>query len=154
MSASLVRQLSERIKIDFPQYQLREDELFGWNAATCTITYTTNQKYDAPCLLHELGHAELTHSAYTLDIELLRQESTAWEYAAQVLAPRYGVRIGKAYIQDCLESYRAWLYQRSLCPQCGQTGLQTKQKTYSCINCRSSWRVNDARQCALRRFLV
>lgn len=102
-------------------------------------------------LLHELGHAELTHKDFFWDIELIRQEVAAWQHAREILGPTFGVIIDTAYIQDCLETYRQWLHLRSLCIDCQQTGLQTQKSTYRCINCGCSWSVNDARKCALKR---
>jgi hypothetical protein len=70
----------------------------------------------------------------------------------RTLAPRYRVAYDDNLIEDALDTYREWLHARSLCPTCGLTGLQTKTSTYVCMNCRCSWRPNDARQCALRRY--
>ena len=100
-------------------------------------------------LLHEVAHAELSHHTYTLDVELVSHEVAAWEHAL-LLSRLYNLHINDDYIQDHLDTYRAWLHDRSTCPHCGQNGLQTKN-TYSCINCKCLWRANEARICALRR---
>ncbi len=102
--------------------------------------------------LHELAHAVLGHTGYRLDIELLRREREAWDAVRTTFAPHYEVPYDVDLIEDSLDTYRDWLHARALCPTCNLTGIQTKTNTYSCINCRCSWRPNDARQCALRRY--
>jgi hypothetical protein len=146
--------LLKQLQQDFPQYAFLEGVNFSWSPSAGTITYIQNRAtpHGGASLLHELAHAELKHIGYTLDVALLRRESAAWHYAITILAPRYRLQIDQDFAEQCLDGYREWLYKRSTCPRCGQTGLQSPKKTYSCLNCRSSWRVNDARQCALRRI--
>lgn len=123
-----------------------------WSPDTRTILYRRiEQIEDIWSLLHEIAHAELGHRTFDPDIELVSHEAVAWEHARTVLAPRFNLVIDDGHIQDNLDTYRNWMFARSLCPTCGQTGLQT-QNTYSCINCRCSWRANEARLCALRRL--
>lgn len=141
--------LLARVRKDFPLIQFAAGQLFSWSASRQTVTYAKDSHADL-LLLHELSHAILEHATYQADIELLRQESAAWAHAVK-LASHYGVDVDHDFIEDNLDSYRDWLHVRSLCPTCGQIGLQNQKKTYSCLNCRSSWGVNDARQCQLRR---
>jgi len=103
-------------------------------------------------VLHELAHALLEHASFSLDIELLRQEREAWDMVRKTLAPLYDVRHDEELAQDALDTYREWLHSRSICPNCRLTSLQTKTSTYVCINCRRSWRPNDARRVSLRRY--
>lgn len=145
---SLLRTLAH----DFNQYTFRQGDTFMWSSSTSTI-------YHAPItawqniwsLLHEIAHAELNHTTYRLDVDLVNYEMRAWEYASAHLAPQYKLQIDNNYIQDHIDTYREWLHSRSTCPECGQNGIQT-QNTYRCINCRCLWRANDARLCALRRI--
>lgn len=117
------------------------------------IIYYDEQSDDSATLLHELSHAVLNHTKYLKDIGLLELERDAWECARNTLAPKYDLIIPEDTIQDSLDTYRDWLHARSICPQCHATGLQIKQREYRCISCATVWQVNDARFCALRRYI-
>ena len=130
---------------------LTQGELFSWNHTACAITYDVRSQNAAASLLHEFGHAALNHRDYSRDIDLLKLERAAWD-AAQMLAKEYDVVIDEGLIESSLDTYRDWLHQRSQCPQCQATGIQTHNNTYTCPACKSSWAVNQARQCALRRY--
>lgn len=176
-----ISELLEQLQQDFHEYRFEPYDCFKWVPTEATIGYCitpqTNQapgsassadpvaaqknqpltpRNAADCfdLLHELAHAQLAHAHYRFDVELLRQESSAWQLAALTLGPRYDVVIADEYVQECLDTYRDWLYSRSACPNCAQTGLQSRPNAYTCVNCSQVWKVNDARQCALRRFVV
>ncbi len=96
-------------------------------------------------LLHETGHALLGHHSYKADFELLKLELAAWERARQI-GQEVDVDIDENHIQDCLDTYRDWLYKRSICPSCGTKCLQQDDFThYSCFNCRAVWRVSASR---------
>lgn len=152
MRSITLKKLLTKIVADFDRYQFCESNNFSWQSGSETLNYVATQDPAGPAfLLHELAHAELRHTDYHRDIELLRQESAAWEHAKTNLGPFYKVPISAVIIDDCLETYRNWLYQRSRCPVCTLIGIQIKKNTYSCINCRYSWSVNDARQCAVKR---
>lgn len=144
---SLIKQLRQ----DYPHYAFKAGAEFRWRPATGTIYYVTEANEAAALLLHEVAHAVLGHDEYTFDVELLRLETAAWEYARQPLARQYAVTVDPTLMDSSLETYRLWLYKRSLCPVCQQTGVQHQKNAYSCINCRHSWRVNEARSCALKR---
>lgn len=132
-------------------YIFTSGETFMWSPDKKTIFYRpAKQIEDIWSLLHEIAHAELGHTTFGLDIELVSHEAQAWKHATAVLAPRFNLIIDGDYVEDHLDTYREWMFARSACPTCGQTGLQT-QNTYRCINCRCSWRTNEARLCALRR---
>lgn len=146
--------LVEDVRKDFPDINFVVGDDFIWSAASNTITYQPLKKpTDISAFLHELAHAKLKHINFGSDIELLSKEAEAWQYAQTYLAPRYNFAIVSDYIEDQLDSYRDWLHNRSLCPNCGQTGIQNATLAqYNCLNCDQKWRVNDARRCALRRF--
>lgn len=151
-TAFSITELLQRVRKDYPAFVFCPGELFRWSPMTKTITYDPNEPQAPLLLLHELGHALLAHELFDRDIQLIRQESAAWEHATTVLAPKYGIAVDTTILDEQLQTYRQWLYLRSLCPSCSQTGIQTTKNTYSCMNCRCSWRVNDARQCNLRRL--
>ncbi|HJP81142.1 MAG TPA: hypothetical protein VJ841_01970 [Candidatus Saccharimonadales bacterium] len=143
---SLLKELREH----YPQFTFTSSDTAYWNPEDRTVFYSDN----IPELLHELGHAILKHQEYRRDIELLKIESDAWEYAAKTLAPLYHIDISEEIAQDSLDSYRDWLHSRSTCPECRATGIQTSPAGYTCIVCRSKWRVNEAKNCELRRYKI
>jgi hypothetical protein len=140
-----------KLEKDFPAFKFRSADEFRWSPEEMTIYYDEHSS-DTATLLHELSHAVLAHTDYQKDIRLLELERDAWEYAHSTLAPIYGIVIEEEVMQDSLDTYRDWLHARSTCPECGATGIQTKQSSYKCLACTTSWRVNDARFCALRRY--
>lgn len=140
--------LLSKVTADYPQFRFVVGSVEHWDAKT-TITYT---EQSAPShLLHELAHALLQHTTYPLDIDLLRIERSAWDYARHTLAPRYNLTIDQGDAEDALDTYRDWLHNRSLCPDCGSSGVQNSDRSYTCVACRSQWRANEAKTCALRR---
>jgi hypothetical protein len=147
------KELLSRLKADYPDITFVVGDDFKWSKTRRELTVTLNKGGEL-YMLHELAHALLGHADFDLDIELLKQEREAWDHVRASLAPRYGVTTDDDLIEDALDTYREWLHARSLCPSCGLTGLQTKTSTYVCINCRCSWRPNDARRVELRRYKI
>ena len=121
---------------------------FIWSPSTRTITYPAapNSAVAVWSLLHEAGHAALKHQDYQSDIELVLLETAAWDKAKK-LARQVEVSIDDEHIQDCLDTYRDWLHQRSTCPRCGVVSLQIDSKQYQCHNCSCLWQVSAARFC-------
>jgi hypothetical protein len=145
--------LVNRLKKEFKEFAFKRDSVYKWSPDAKTVHYRPlKQAEDTWTLLHELAHGILGHKSFKRDIELIGKEVEAWQYAAETLAPRYGFTIPASVIDDELETYRQWLHDRSLCPECLSNGVQTKTDTYQCLNCRCLWRVNDARTCELRRY--
>lgn len=142
--------LINKIKADFPQFRFEKGSDFHWSHSENTVYYSARQK-DLNYLFHELAHALLGHDSYLRDIELISMERDAWEQAKTIAAP-YKHPIDEDFIQDNLDTYREWLHQRSTCKKCTATGVQIKKNIYKCIVCNEQWRVNEARQCALRRY--
>jgi len=147
----LTKELLSRLRADYPDIVFVEGDDFKWSKDRCELMVNSRDGNDN-YLLHELAHALLGHATFSLDIELLRQEREAWDMARAALAPRYSVVFSEDLAQDALDTYREWLHARTLCPSCRLTGLQTKTNTYVCVNCRCSWRPNDARRVSLRRY--
>lgn len=146
--------LLKRLIRDYPAITFQLGASFKWSARNQVLLYHLDSKNATSLLLHELAHAILGHDAYKLDIELVKIERLAWQYAKNTLAPRYEHVITDDDIEDALDSYRQWLHERSLCPDCHTSGLQTKNGTYRCLACRCHWRANDARLKALRRYRI
>ena len=145
--------LLQKIQADNPSFLFVLGDDFMWSSQNATIHYAHGEHADL-LLLHELGHALCDHRDFAFDIELLSQEREAWDRVRKDLAGQYDVVIDDDLIENSLDTYRDWLHKRALCPSCGLTGLQTKTSTYVCANCRCSWHPNDARQCALRRYVT
>jgi hypothetical protein len=139
-----LRQLIVRLQTDFPKIIFEESTHFKWNADKKIIFYSLNVDHPIWSLLHELGHMKLAHTEYLTDVSLLHMETAAWQKAKE-LGCHYGFVVDEEYVQDCIDSYREWLHQRSTCPTCSQTGLEDKAGSYICINCKSSWHVTPNR---------
>lgn len=149
---SLVRILKSRASQEpyLHSLTLSEGELFSWDYTACAITYQPKADNASIYLLHEFSHALLHHTTYTQDIDLIRMERAAWDYAISIAAD-YGVTSSDDIVESAIDTYRDWIHSRSLCPSCGATGIQTGNDQYSCVSCRASWHVNEAKTCALRR---
>jgi hypothetical protein len=139
-----------RLKKAFPNLDFEAGSRFTWSPKTNQIIYKKDSlatdNIAIWSLLHEVGHALLGHNNYQSDFELLALEVAAWQ-KAQLLAADYDNKIDEDHIQDCLDTYRDWLYQRSTCPTCTSCSLQIDSKTYCCFNCGGTWRVSASRLC-------
>lgn len=144
--------LFKRLQVDFPEFRFLDATGFWWSPSDQIIHLDTSAEYTEHYSLHELSHALLGHQDYRYDIDLIKLERDAWDYAKNTLAPRYDMNLQDHVIQDNLDTYREWLHARSTCPDCEATGLQTRQQHYRCLDCGHTWRVNEARLCALRRY--
>lgn len=147
-TSSLINSLTQ----DFPEFIFQNASAFWWSAQQKTVYIDPNAQNAASFILHELSHAVLGHQGYKRDIDLIKLERDAWDYAQNTLAPRYKITLHDDHVQDNLETYREWLHSRSTCPECDTTGLQMKTHIYRCLTCGHLWRVNEARLCALRRY--
>ena len=146
-------ELIGRLKLQFPALSLKPSKQFSWSPETGEIFYKAGAKGKeaAWSLLHEAGHALLAHQRYEADFELLRLEVAAWE-RARGLAKGLGLQIDEVHIQDCLDTYRDWLYKRSICPTCTTKCLQQGDFVhYRCFNCHTVWRVTASRFCRAYR---
>lgn len=144
-----IRSLIKKLEQDYPHIGFRQFSTNAWNPNEETVYFEPTTS--CPQILHELGHALLEHQQYHRDIELVTMERDAWQKALE-LAPDYTVTITPDDIDSHLDTYREWLHTRSVCPICGSNGIQNGQRSYRCIDCRESWRVNDARTCGLKRY--
>lgn len=136
-----------------PDLIFKAGHQFCWSPETDEIFYKTDTAGDAAkwSLMHETGHALLEHDSYQADFQLIRLEVAAWEKAKE-LAAQVGVKIDEDHIQDCLDTYRDWLYKRSICPGCHSKCLQQDDFVhYRCFNCHTTWRVTPSRFCRAYR---
>lgn len=132
-----------------PELYFVEDNSFFWSPKDKSIHYNSSKLGEDKgqwSLIHELAHGLLVHSTYKTDYELLNYEVSAWQKAIEI-APKYSVSIDLEHIEDCLDSYRDWLYARSTCPTCHLNSLQINPDTYKCLNCLCKWHVSPSRFC-------
>lgn len=139
----------------FPDFVFSPGDKFSWSPSEGRINYCENNVDgdDGWALLHETGHALLGHTDYQTDYELLQLEIAAWEKAKEI-AKQIGLEIAEDHIQECLDSYRDWLYKRSICPGCGTKTIQKDlSNSYSCFNCHTCWQVSPSRFCRAYRTI-
>lgn len=138
----------------FPNLSFQPGKSFIWSPHKGVVFYDSDRiesNEGMMALLHEIGHAQLGHETFEYDIELLNMEVEAWT-KARSLAKRINFELDEGHIDDCLETYRLWLYKRSKCPVCANTSLQENVTTYRCFVCNSSWRVAQTRTVQPRRM--
>jgi hypothetical protein len=143
----------KRLQKLHPDLTFKAGKQFCWSPETHEIFYKIEAKGNTAIwsLLHETGHALLLHNSYQADFQLVKLEVAAWE-KAKVLAAQVDVKIDEDHIQDCLDTYRDWLYKRSICPSCKSKCLQQDDFLhYRCFNCRTTWRVTPSRFCRAYR---
>jgi hypothetical protein len=141
--------LLEQVKADFPEFSYQLADFSYFDPQTKVIFH--QQTFPDPNFWHELGHATLDHQEFTSDLDLLRKERAAWTKAKE-LAAQYRQTISDNDIEDALDKYRDWRHQRSLCPECGQNGIQNpRDLTYRCPACHTGWKVNASPQKRLRK---
>jgi type VI protein secretion system component VasK len=141
--------LVNRLRTLLPDIQLSAGEGFYWSPGQQLITYQSKALASTDgqwALIHEAAHAKLGHQTYHSDYQLLMMEVAAWRQA-QKLAADLGLTIDPEHVQDCLDTYRDWLHQRSTCPSCSTVSLQINVSTYRCHNCHTSWHVSTSRFC-------
>lgn len=153
ITSHLMKPLVTQLQHNYPDISFVESDCFQWSFDKATIQYSLASPEAPIYLLHETAHALLRHTRYSTDVELIAIERDAWDYARHTLAPHYAIKISDDIVQDALDTYRDWLHARSTCPTCGSAGMQIAPSAYHCIGCLSTWEVNEARQCGLRRYL-
>lgn len=145
MKSSLVHSCQKRLKgITFA-----DTGSFYWSPQTKTIHYdkaAMDSLTGQWALLHETAHAQLGHLSYANDVGLLNLEVAAWQ-AAENLAKEFDLSIDEGHVQECLNTYRDWLYARSTCPTCELNSLQVGETEYICLNCSCQWFVSRSRFC-------
>ncbi len=142
-----MEKIVNRLQGILPAVKFIPGKSLHWSPTEQTITFRASKtKHNMWALLHEAGHAKLNHVTYNSDVELLLLEATAWN-KAETLAKEFNEHIDPEYIQDCLDTYRDWLHQRSTCPRCGIVSFQESISNYRCYNCHKIWSVTASRLC-------
>ncbi len=146
--SSLVSELQQL----YPDIHFFKGHTFVWSSKDSAVYYKADADISTArwTLLHELGHAICEHGTYSSDNELIALEVDAWE-EAKAVATKLGLSIPEDHIQDCLDTYRDWQYQRSMCPSCTQNGIQESPTKYKCINCLGTWNVTNSVLCRTYR---
>lgn len=154
--STLNKQLSVKdITSEFPELRFMEGKTLSWNPQTDTITIPKSDTDDTVYgLIHEIAHAKLTHDSFLHDVDLIKMEREAWNKACEIAKDRFDLKINYEYIEDCLDSYRDWLYKRSLCPRCTLSGFQVNNHEYSCPHCLIDWKVPVSRLCTVKRKIL
>ncbi len=149
LQRSVMDALVSKLKYIIPDINFMIASSFSWSPATKTISYPSKVEdvtVGSWSLIHETGHAVLRHTSYQTDVELLLMEVAAWQEARKI-AKKIDIVIDEDHIQNCLDTYRDWLHQRSTCPTCGVVSLQHTDGGYKCHNCSRTWRVTTSRFC-------
>lgn len=136
------------IRNDYSQFSFHSADNFYWSPRENTIYYKEGSLSSGIGffqLFHELGHACCGHTTFHSGIELLRIEAQAWQKATEI-AKLYKIKIEATYIEQALDSYRDWLHQRSICPQCDTVSTETAPHQYHCFSCTQNWSVPDHQQ--------
>ena len=141
--------LIDQVVKAYPDLRFVADNAYYWSPADTTVHYN-EERLDSETglwsLLHEVAHGVLGHTTYGTDYQLLAYEVEAWEKAIE-LGKIMSLSISNDHVEECLDSYREWLYARSTCPTCRLNSLQTEVNTYRCLNCDCVWRVSPSRFC-------
>ncbi len=144
-----MNQLIAKLQKLLPDTIFAAGSSFYWSPKNNTVFYKPSERKDIKTqwsLLHEAAHAKLGHAKYQSDFELLTLEAEAWETAKEI-GKVVDVEIDEEHIQDCLDTYRDWLHQRSTCPACGIVSFQEGPQAYGCYNCNTKWHVSNSRFC-------
>jgi hypothetical protein len=140
-----MNQLINTLRSQYPNVQFVVGDVTKWCPADKIVTYKSQAtEKDSWSILHELGHALLGHQSFESDLDLLGKEIAAWDKADEIAAS-LKLHINSTHRENCLDTYRDWLHQRSACPTCANQGLQTNFNTYTCLNCSGAWSVTDSR---------
>lgn len=147
-------ELIRQLRIKYPNLTYTAGKQFTWSPETKEIIYAKDATgiKSLWSVLHETGHALLKHTKYESDFSLLKLEVAAWQKAKKIAAD-FDITIGEDHIQDCLDTYRDWLYKRSICPNCTAKSLQQDNLShYRCFNCHTVWKVSASRFCRAYRI--
>jgi hypothetical protein len=151
-----MEKLLNSLRKHYPTLDFTAGDMFCWSPQTKEIIYKDRNGVSEHAdwsLLHETAHALLGHQTYSADIELVKIEMAAWQKAKE-LGKEFDIVIDEDHIENCLDTYRDWLYRRSICPVCTTKCLQQKDiEHYRCFNCHTIWKVSPSRLCRSYRSI-
>lgn len=131
----------KKIKSAYPEFVFKPGKRFLFRPKN-TIFYDEDAEYFELLLLHELGHALLGHYDFATGLSRLKMECAAWD-KARSLAEQFDVDVYEDVIQDKIETYREWLHDRLICPDCGLIRLETKDQNFICPRCNILLKKSD-----------
>jgi hypothetical protein len=152
MKTQIIEDLSNLVT----DVKFKSSDSFYWSPENNEISYNEkliDKSSGKWALLHEVAHAKLKHTTYKSDLGLLKLEVEAWDEAKNI-GKSFKIHIDDNHIQDCLDTYRDWLYRRSKCPNCGVVCLQISPTNYRCHNCHTVWAVSASRFCRPYRLKI
>ncbi len=147
-TSSLIKKLAAK----FPYLTFSEGAYAHWTPTERVVYYNSNEPHAEWVILHETAHGILDHHTYSRDIELIKLERQAWDYAAETLAPLFGIPIDNEFIEAQLDTYRDWLHIKSTCPSCQSNGIEQTKQQYLCPHCGQTWQTNTGINVGIRRF--
>lgn len=155
MQPKTIDNLLITLKNKYPNITFKSGDFFVWSPQSKTVIY--NPQSSLPdglwSLIHEVAHAELGHTTYYNDIQLLQMEVAAWEQA-KIIGKSVNILINEDHVQDCLDTYRDWLHLRATCPTCQTVSLQRQDGQYGCFNCKTTWKVPESPLCRIKRRIT
>lgn len=146
--------LAKKLARSYPSITFVRGDYAHWAPRSQTVFFDPNEGHADWILLHETAHALLNHRDYVRDIELLKLERAAWDYATSTLAKDHGVEIDPDFVESHLDTYREWLHAKSTCPHCQSNGLEQAKHHYLCLHCGSTWRTNTGTTSSIRRYIL
>lgn len=149
-----ISSLVKKLAANYPDLKFAIAKTAHWSSTEKTVYYNPEEPHASWTLLHETAHALLNHDNYCRDIDLLKMERDAWNYANGTLAPVYGIAIATNFIEVHLDTYRDWLHAKSTCPTCSSTGFEHRKHSYRCLHCGSAWRTNAGTAAQIRRYVT
>ena len=130
----------DQLRLDYPNFNFKAGKKFAFTPPK-TIAYEAQaQKEGIPLpkfallTLHELAHALLKHKHDNTHISRLKHEAEAWE-RAKSLSAHYKIPYDEDFAEDKLDTYRAHLHQKSLCPTCQTVRYESPDGAFHCPFC-------------------
>jgi len=80
-------------------------------------------------------------------------EVDAWHYTKK-LADKHNIDLDEAYIQECIDSYKAWVEERATCPRCTNFCIEKSKNLYTCFICNCAWQVSSEPQETITKLVL
>ena len=145
-------ELLTTLKKDYPTIRFAASDYFYWSPSDETVYYNNERDEQSLwTLLHESAHGLLGHFDFKSDFHLIKLEIEAWQKTRNLCNIYRITEPHIDYIEDCVDTYRNWQYNRSLCPQCTGGGIQILSDSYLCPLCSMQWSVTKQRFCRAYR---
>lgn len=125
-----------KLKKDFPDFRFISGRRFSFRPPKTIVIGPDEGDKTLMLLFHELGHALSGRYAYQTSVERLKIETIAWQtgkkaYQKYSELPPWD----DDFVEETLDTYRDWLHQKSKCPSCKLTMVQTEAGKWVCPFC-------------------